>query len=63
MRFFITKLSESNILDSVIQDIVGWDSADMCRLLYCDTSADAKLGKYFGEEGIKSVDVKSISDM
>lgn len=40
-HFFTTKLSESNIPDGVIQDIIGWDSADMCRL-YCDTPTDAK---------------------
>lgn len=61
-HFFTTKLSESNIPDSVIQDIIGWDSADMCRL-YCDTSVDEKFGKYFDENGIKSVEQKSLSDI
>ena len=61
-HFFTTKLSESNVPDSVIQDIIGWDSADMCRL-YCDTSVDAKFGKYFGEEGIKQVEQGSLSDI
>lgn len=61
-HYFTTKLSESNIPDGVIQDIIGWDSADMCRL-YCDTPADTKFEKYFGVEGIKSVEKKSLSDM
>ena len=61
-HFFTTKLSEANIPDSVIQDLIGWESADMCRL-YCDTSIDAKFGQYFGEEGIKSDVHKSISDL
>lgn len=61
-HLFTTRLSESNIPDSVIQDIIGWESADMCRL-YCDTSADAKLGKYFDEDGIKTVEKKSLSDI
>jgi len=61
-HFFTTKLSESNIPDGVIQDIVGWDSADMCRL-YCDTPTDAKLEKYFGEEGIKSIEQNTLSNL
>lgn len=61
-HFFTTKLSESNVPDGVIQDIVGWDSADMCRL-YCDTSTDAKLEKYFGEEGIKSIEQNTLSNL
>lgn len=61
-HFFTTKLSESNIPDSVIQDIIGWNSADMCRL-YCDTAADVKFGKYFGEDGIKQVEQGSLSDL
>lgn len=61
-HYFTTKLSESNIPDSVIQDLIGWDSADMCRI-YCDTSADTKFAKYFDEDGIKQVEQKSLSDI
>jgi integrase len=61
-HLFATKLSEANIPDSVIQDIIGWESADMCRI-YIDTSADKKFEKYFGEEGIKTVEQKSLSDI
>lgn len=61
-HYFTTKLSESNIPDGVIQDIIGWDSADMCRL-YCDTPIDAKFEKYFGEEGIKNVKETTLSDL
>lgn len=61
-HYFVTKLSESNIPDSVIQDIIGWDSAEMCRL-YCDTSVDAKFGKYFADGKIKQVEQKSLSDL
>lgn len=61
-HFFTTTLSESNIPDSVIQDIIGWSTADMCRL-YCDTEADVKFAKYFDENGIKQVEQKSLSDM
>ena len=58
----MTRLAESKIPDSVIQDIIGWDSAEMCRV-YCDTEADVKFAKYFGEEGIKQVEQKSLSDL
>lgn len=61
-HWFTTHLSEANIPDGVIQDLIGWDSAEMCRL-YCDTSADVKFAQYFGEEGIKTVKQKSLSDL
>lgn len=61
-HFFTTQLSEANIPDNVIQDLIGWDSADMCRL-YCDTAADAKFGLYFGEDGIKEVERVNLADL
>lgn len=61
-HYFCTKLSEANIPDSVIQDLIGWESADMCRL-YCDTSIDAKFAQYFDENGIKEIEQKSLSDL
>ena len=36
--------------DSVIQDIIGWTSADMLRV-YTDIPVDEQLGKYFGISG------------
>lgn len=59
---FATALSENSVPESVIQDIIGWDSADMCRL-YIDTEADVRFAKYFGEDGIKKVEQKSLSDI
>lgn len=61
-HFFATKLSESGIPEDVIQDIIGWSTADMCRL-YIDTDSDEKIGKYFDENGIKDVEKKSLSDL
>ena len=61
-HFFATMLSENNIPTQVIQSIVGWDSADMVNL-YVDTSADESIGKYFGAEGIKQVEQKSLNDI
>ena len=61
-HYFTTFLAASNIPDSVIQTIIGWDSADMCKI-YNDASADQQLSKFFGEEGIKSVAPGSFSSI
>jgi integrase len=61
-HLFVTNLSEANVPDSVIQDILGWSSAEMCRI-YCDTETDAKFGKYFGEDGIKQVEQGLLKDL
>ncbi len=61
-HFFTTSLSENNIPSAVIQDIVGWSSSDMVQL-YTDTDADEQIGKYFGEDGIKQVESKGLSDL
>ena len=52
-HFFTTALVRSGLPDSVIQDIIGWSSADMLRL-YTDIPVDEQLGKYFDENGIKT---------
>lgn len=61
-HFFTTMLAENNIPASVIQEIVAWESADMVSL-YTDTSADDTIGKYFGSDGIKNVENKSLGDL
>lgn len=61
-HFFTTYLSRMNIPDSVIQSIQNWESAEMCRL-YIDTDADEEIGKYFDENGIKSVEKAKLSDL
>lgn len=53
-HYFTTKLAESNLPESVIQDIIGWTSGDMFKL-YDDRSKDATFNKYFGADGIKDV--------
>ena len=45
-HFFTTKLSESGMPDSVIQTLISWESADMCRI-YIDTPADTQIANYF----------------
>lgn len=61
-HYFTTHLSESGIPNNVIQEIIGWDSADMCNI-YIDTSTDSKLSEYFGDEGIKAVKAKTLADL
>ena len=61
-HLFTTNLSENNIPSNVIQEIIGWESADMVNL-YTDTSADEMIGKYFNEDGIVQVEQSNLSDL
>lgn len=61
-HYWTTYLSSSGIPDSIIKDLQGWDSIEMC-VLYNDMDTDDKLGDYFGEEGIKTVEKKKLSDL
>ena len=61
-HFFTTQCFKANLPSSVIQEIIGWDSADMCNL-YNDTSTEETLAKYFDENGIKDVKSTALSDM
>lgn len=61
-HYFTTSCSEANLPHSVIQKIVGWDSADMVSL-YIDTSIEDELGKYFDENGIKQTSSATLSDL
>lgn len=61
-HYFTTKLSEANLPESVIQDIIGWESTDMVRL-YNDQTKEAQFDKYFGADGIKSVKQSSLVEL
>ena len=61
-HYFTTHLVRMGLPDGVIQDIIGWSSADMLRL-YTDIPVDEQIGKYFDENGIKTVEKTSISDL
>lgn len=61
-HFFTTSLSQANIPAEVIKQIVGWENVSMVSL-YNDTGIDDELGKYFGEDGIKQVEQKNLSDL
>lgn len=59
---FTTSLLDQNLPEAIVQTIIGWSSSDMVRL-YDDRSADSQLDKYFGEDGIKQVESKSLNDL
>lgn len=61
-HYFTTHLARLGLPDSIIQEIVGWDSADMVKI-YKDISADEQLEKYFDENGIKQVKETALSDL
>lgn len=56
-HYFTTHLAKLGLPDSVIQDIVGWDSADMVRV-YKDISAEEQISQYFDENGEVKADAK-----
>lgn len=51
-HYFTSECLKNNLPASVVQEIVGWESADMVNL-YDDRDADETLAKYFDENGIK----------
>ena len=60
---FTTSLARQGLPDGVIQNIVGWESADMVRV-YKDIDADEEIAQYFDENGeIRSDATKSISEL
>lgn len=61
-HYFTTHLVRMGLPDGVIQDIIGWSSADMLRL-YTDIPIDEQLGKYFDENGIKQIQKTSVTDL
>lgn len=61
-HFFTTHLVRMGLPDGVIQDIIGWTSADMLRL-YTDIPVDEQIGKYFDENGIKQVQAHGLTDL
>lgn len=59
---FCTMLLEQNLPETVVQDIIGWQSSDMVGI-YDDRSKDTMIEKYFGDGGIKQVEQKGIEDL
>lgn len=61
-HFFTTSLAKANLPDSIIQSIVGWDSADMVRV-YVDLDTDEEIGKYFADGEIVGQKQTGLSDL
>jgi integrase len=61
-HYFCTHLARLGLPDGVIQNIVGWESADMVKL-YKDISTSEELSKYFDENGIKEIKETKLSDL
>ena len=61
-HYFTTQCFKANLPSSVIQEIVGWQSADMCNL-YNDTTAEETLAQYFDENGIKEINPTTLSSL
>lgn len=45
-HYFTTALVRNGIPDNVITQLIGWESADMCKI-YTDIDADEQIGMYF----------------
>ena len=58
---FTTFLISAKIPQSVVKEIIGWESLEMVDR-YTDLDIDDKLGEYFGEGGIRE-DIKSEPDI
>jgi integrase len=61
-HYFTTSLVRAGIPDNVITQIVGWESADMCKI-YTDIDADEQIGMYFQDGEIVSGGKKGLSDI
>jgi integrase len=61
-HYFTTALCKANIPAEVIKEIVGWESVSMVSI-YNDTVIDEELGKYFDNNGIKQIEIKTLSDI
>ncbi len=58
-HYFTTHLVRAGIPDSVITQIVGWESADMCKV-YTDIEADEQIGMYFKDGEINTSATKGL---
>lgn len=61
-HYFTTSLVRSGIPDNVITQIVGWESADMCKV-YTDIEADEQIGMYFKDGEINASASKGIDSL
>jgi integrase len=55
-------VSKYNLPPQIIQEYFGWSNQDMVGV-YSDNDASDDFGKYFGADGIKKAENKSLSDL
>lgn len=61
-HYYTTMLHKAGIPTEIIKGIVGWSSVEMVSI-YTDIEASDEFGKYFGEDGIKQQEKKSLNDL
>lgn len=61
-HYHTTSLVRAGIPDGVITQIVGWESADMCKI-YTDIEADEQIGMYFKNGEIDTSASKGIDSL
>ena len=61
-HYHTTSLAKAGIPDTVITQILGWQSADMCRV-YVDLDADDQIGMYFKNGEIDVSANKGVSEL
>ena len=61
-HYFTTSLAKAGIPDNVITQIVGWESADMCKI-YTDIDADEQIGMYFKNGEINTEKKKDLNSL
>ena len=59
---YTTTLLKQGLPESIVQQIIGWDSIEMIKV-YDDRDTSEMLEQYFGEEGIKKTEKKTLSDL
>ena len=62
MLVYTTTLLESGIPESVVQQIIGWSSADMISI-YDDRDKDDLIGEYFKNGEITSKQKNDLSNL
>lgn len=60
-HYFTTHLVRMGLPEMFIQEIIGWDSAEMLRL-YTDISIEEQIGMFFKDGEIKEIKKSSLSD-
>lgn len=62
-HLFVTNLVRSGIPDNVITQVVGWESASMCKV-YTDIDTEEQIGMYFNENcDLKSKKPTQLSEL